>query len=348
MRISRECFLHDLKPGMILAKAVIADDGRTIIGESTVLTKRKISLLRAWAVSAVEVLDMGNHPGNSLSYAQFVDVHSAMTAAVSEIFEKTRLSKTLSLAEIDELVKQSQDIIVGEVSILSYLASIHTTDDYIFKHSVNVGILAGLIGKWTGYTVNKLKQLMLAGFLHDIGKTQIPLRILNKPGKLDSEEWKAIKRHPVIGFELLRSPVPPPETVLSGVLQHHERMDGSGYPHGLLGNDIILDAKIIAIADIYDAMTSDRSYRAAETPFRAIEEIHGQMFGKLDPAVSNIFIAKARESFIGMEVRLSDGCEATVIAIDQTTAKPLLRTRTGHYTNLAQSGLTITRVIPGG
>jgi len=347
MRGSRKYSLNDLKPGMVLARTVFSDDGRNIIGKRTVLTKQKISLLHSWDVLAVEILDMNGPPGKELSYPQFANVHVAILSTLTQTFIKARLLKTLPAAEMDELAQQAEKIVQDETAVLGHLAMIHNTDGYIFKHSVNVGIIAGLIGKWIGYTGTKLKELILAGFLHDIGKTQIPLPILNKPNKLSSCEWQVIKQHPVLGFELLQSPAPPTEDVLSGVYQHHERVDGRGYPRGLSGPQISLVAKIIAIADIYDAMTSDRSYRNAETPFQAIEEIHRQMFGKLDPELCNIFISKARESFIGMEVQLSDGSEATVMAIDQTTiAKPILRKKTGCYTNLAQSNLTIIAVEP--
>lgn len=348
MKGSRKHSVYELKPGMVLAKAVFSADRRTVIEKGIVLTKQQISLLSSWDVSYVEILDMGGHPGKGLSYREFENIHAAMVTALAETFERARLFNTLSPAEMDELVEQSENIITDETGVLGYLSMIQNTDDYIFKHSVNVGIIAGLIGKWIGYAGARLKGLILAGFLHDIGKTQISLQILNKPSKLNIEEWEIIKQHPGLGFELLQSTNPPSDAVLSGVRQHHEKIDGSGYPLGLSGNEITMDARIIAIADIYDSMTSDRAYRSAETPFRAIEEIYSQMFDKLDPKLSNVFIAQAREAFIGTAVRLSDGSEAIVIAIDQTTlAKPILRKRAGCYINLAQrSDLSIIKVEP--
>lgn len=280
---------------------------------------------------------------------QFSQAYAAMSATFTDIFGKARLVRTLSTDEREELAETAISVAAGETGVFSYMTMIYNTDDYIFRHSASVGVLAGLIGKWLGKSGGDLRELILAGFLHDVGKAQIPQRILNKPGQLDESEREVVRQHPSRGFDVLQSPLRPSQAVLSVVLQHHERIDGSGYPGGLSGEQIAPAARIVAIADIYDAMISDRSYRPAETPFRAVEEIHRQMFGKLDPKLCNIFISKARKSFIGMGVRLSDGSEATVVAMDQSSpATPVVCSKTGCYTNLAQSELTITGVVPEG
>ncbi|MDR3589112.1 MAG: HD-GYP domain-containing protein [Negativicutes bacterium] len=347
MKGSRTYSFHDLKPGMVLARAVFSDDGRTVIGERAVLTKHKISRLGGWSVSSAEIMDSDGQkePG----YRRFEGIHQAMAKRLADTFEKARFFKTLAITEINELVEQTQKVIASGAGVLGYLAMLQKADDYVFGHSLNVGMIAGLIGKWAGYGGAMLQELILAGFLHDIGKTQIPLPILNKPGKLDPCEWKVMRQHPMLGSELLRSVNPLADGVLSGVDQHHERMDRSGYPRGLAGCEITSGAKIIAIADIYDAVTSDRTYRAAQTPFQAIEEVGSQMFDKLDPRLCNIFIAKAQQAFIGVEVRLSDGSEATVVAMDQTTmAKPIVRKKTGCFINLAhRNDVTIIAMNPG-
>lgn len=346
---SRKYSVDDLKPGMVLARTIFADDGRNVISERSVLTAQQIFLLYSWGVSSAEIVDLDGEALEEQAFCRFAQAYTAMSSILTDIFAKARLLKTLPADEMEELAEKTATVIAGGTGVLGYLAMIHSTDDYVFRHSANVGIIAGLVGKWIGCGGETLAELILAGLMHDIGKTQIPLQILNKPGDLNSYEWGILKQHPSLGFELLQSALRPAESVLSGVLQHHERVDGSGYPFGLPGDEISSSARIIAIADIYDSMTSNRSYRSAETPFRAVEEIHRQMFGKLDPKVCGVFIAKAFEAFIGMGVGLSDGSEATVIAMDRSAlATPIVRSKTGRYTSLAESDLTIVRVLPGG
>jgi putative nucleotidyltransferase with HDIG domain len=332
--------LLELKPGMILAKNIFSDK-QLILKKETVLTDAFISLLKLWNIPLVDVFCTKN---KNISYAEFEDFHTSTVEVLTEIINKARLFKTLSITGLNEIVKTSEHIITCEKGILAYLAMIKNTDDSIYRHSVTVGILAGLIGKWVGHS--NLQELILAGFLHDIGKTQVSLQLLNKPGKLNADEWEIIRRHPYLGIKLLKLTACLSEQVLKGIYQHHERMDGSGYPDGLRDREIAIDAKIISIADVYDAMTSNRAYRVAETPFRAIEEMHGEMFDKLDPKLCNTFISHAKESFIGMSVRLSDGSEATVVGIDKTTLiKPILRCDKGSYINLTQrNDLTIVDV----
>lgn len=327
---------------MVLARTVFSDDGRNVITERSVLTEQRIALLRSWGIPSVYILDMDG-PGQD--YRQFTYVYMTTISALHDAFGKARLLNTLTLDDMDDLAEKAEDVIASETGVFGYLTMIHNTDDYIFSHSADVGIIAGLIGKWVGCSGAELKNLILAGFLHDIGKTQIPLSILNKPGKLTLNEWEMMKQHPTLGYALLKSPIPPAESVLSGVHQHHERIDGSGYPQGLTTDKISFAAKIISIADVFGAMISNRTYRPAETPFRALGEIQRQMFGKLDPELCNVFIAKALESFVGLDVWLSNGAAAKVIAMEKSALdKPIVLTEEGNCLSLVQSDLTITRV----
>lgn len=162
----------------------------------------------------------------------------------------------------------------------------------------------------------------------------IPVEILNKPGKLTPAEMDFMKTHSMMGYELIKGSSNVSEEVKLGVLQHHERLDGSGYPGGL-SDSIGRIAKIISVADVYDAMTSNRVYRNALSPFFVVQELYNEMFGKLDPSICTVFIYNIREALVGAKVKLSNGSSARIIYLDKRRpAMPLVHTDDGQYLDL--------------
>ncbi|MCR5234423.1 MAG: HD-GYP domain-containing protein [Lachnospiraceae bacterium] len=150
---------------------------------------------------------------------------------------------------------------------------IKVSDEYTFKHSVDVATMAMVIGQGLNLTQDELREIGIAGLLHDLGKSQIPLEILNKPGSLDDNEFKLMKQHSLFGFKILKEKNQLPEPIMMGVLQHHEKMNGKGYPLGTAGDSIHKYARIIAVADVYDALVTERPYKKAFHKREAVEMI---------------------------------------------------------------------------
>ena len=198
--------------------------------------------------------------------------------------------------------------------MVQYLSGMQQIDDYTLHHSLSVAAIAGILGKWAGHSGETLKNIILAGLLHDVGKLNIPQTILTKTGPLDAVELELIRNHPVEGYRLLAQAPNVGQDVLLGVLQHHEREDGSGYPMGRGEGKIHFFAKIIAIADIYTAMTANRVYRSRQTPFDVVKEINRDMYGKLDAQLCISFLKNIRDSLVGNTVVLNDGRKAKVIS----------------------------------
>lgn len=273
-----------------------------------------------------------------LSSRQFQEKHRDLVIALQSVFQKSRYSGQVPLQAVASLVGGVEELIYT-IGVLNQIKKIVINkEDYTFRHSINVAIVAGLTGKWLGLENKVLRELILAGILHDIGKTQIPLSILNKPGDLSFSEMGEMKRHPLLGYQLLQSYEEIPQLVKLWILQHHERLDGSGYPYAREGSQVSYHAQIIAVADIYDAMTSNRVYRNAATPFGVIEELCKEMFGKLDPLICTTFLDKLNESLIGNSVRLNNGAEAIIIHIDfPRVTKPLIKTSQGECIDLAKN-----------
>ena len=156
-------------------------------------------------------------------------------------------------------------------------------------HSIKVSEICEAIATKMDFSENDVYQIKIAGLMHDIGKIEIDEKILNKPEKLSKDEWERMQRHPEIGYRILSS-VNEFSVIAEDILEHHERWDGKGYPRGLKGEEISLHARIIAVADSYDSMTSDRTYRSAMTKGEAIEEIRRNSGTQFDPDISQLFL----------------------------------------------------------
>lgn len=181
-------------------------------------------------------------------------------------------------------------------SSLAFIDSIDERDGCGRGHSRRVSLLATRLSEATGADEHVTAQAGLAGLLHDVGKSSIPSSILSKPGRLTDEEFSIVRHHPRLGYEMLRE-VPGLESILPGVLHHHERFDGNGYPNRLQGDDIPLIARILAITDAFDAMTSPRCYREACTCDDALTELKLQSGKQFDPALVSAFLNIDLEEF---------------------------------------------------
>lgn len=337
---SERCFITSIKPGDTLARPVIREDGYVILSENTVLTLGQISRLRSLNIAFVDIW----RPENESALALTADIstpegfafhYDQTIVKLKKAFSQMRFFKEVPLSEMETLVSQDIDALINANGVISHLATAQRKDDYTFHHSINVAIICGVLGKWLGLKDSELKDLILAGLLHDMGKTQIPLEVLNKPGQLTDSEMAVMRLHTTQGYSLVQKIGAVPKAVARGALEHHERCDGSGYPYGLKSGEIHLYAKIIAVADTYDAMTSDRVYQKKRTPFQVVETISQEMFAKLEPAICTVFLNNVHEVFLGAIVHLSNGMEAEVVFLGRYSAsRPVVRTASGQFIDL--------------
>lgn len=179
--------------------------------------------------------------------------------------------------------------------------------DYLYHKSIAVALTSHLLGQWSGQPAKEGMQIALAGLLHDIGKTRVDEDIVNKQGTLTDSERAEMNRHAHYAYDILRNTPGLNEGVKLGVLQHHERMDGSGYPLGVSGEKIHPYAKIVAVADMFHAMTLNRGYKRAASPYVVLEQLMEESFGKLDPQLVSTFIQKVTHFQQGSAVQLNDG-----------------------------------------
>jgi len=207
---------------------------------------------------------------------------------VNELFLRPDISPGIELAK--DLVGAMVDKVTSDLGTTQRLMQLTQHDFYTFNHSVNVAIYAIAFARRVfGDDKETLLQAGLGGLLHDLGKRNLPWNVINKPGPLTKQEWSEVKRHPEYGAAALQG-IPVGEEVLRVVHEHHENFDGKGYPDGLMGEKISLLARIVAIADVFDALTTDRSYHQALDAEGAVEKMFRMQPGKFDPQIFQSFV----------------------------------------------------------
>lgn len=246
-------------------------------------------------------------------------VCSKSKEAVITMFNDARMGKAIEVTQAKELVEEISESVLRQPHALISLARLKTADEYTYMHSVAVCALMIALARQLNLDEDLVRECGLAGLLHDLGKIGIPNKILNKPGKLTDEEFNTIKSHPEIGGNILmNNPLVSP-MVLDVVLHHHEKVDGSGYPHRLTGDTISLFAKMGAVCDVYDAITSNRPYKKGWSPAESIRKMAEWSKGHFDEAVFQAFVKTVGIYPTGSLVRLESGRLGVVTEQSETS-----------------------------
>ena len=227
-------------------------------------------------------------------------------AAVVEMFSDVRMGHAVELENAAELVEEISDSVLRHPNALISLARLKTSDEYTYMHSVAVCALMIALARQFGLSEEQVREAGMAGLLHEIGKMAIPDAILNKPGKLTDAEFGTMRRHPEAGSKMLRDIQQVSALVLDVCLHRHEKFDGTGYPHRLAGEQISLFARMGAVCDVYDAITSDRPYKRGWDPAESIRKM-AEWKGHFDEKVFQAFVKSVGIYPVGALVRLESG-----------------------------------------
>lgn len=241
--------------------------------------------------------------------------HAEAVLVVKQVLRELSSGGRLNYSKITQLSKLVYGSINNIVNVIESLNSIKNKDEYTYTHCVNVAFYGMLIAKWLNLAKEEIEEVIQAGMLHDIGKVLIPNEILNKRGKLTDAEFDVIKNHALLGYFCLKEFPEISLSIKDAVLSHHERSDGSGYPYGLSNHEIHLYAKIIAIADVYDAMTQDRVYKKGINPFAAFEMFQSIGMAMFDVHVLNVFLKNISLNLTGLNVILENGERAEIVYV---------------------------------
>lgn len=330
--------INQAKEGMIAAGDIFSEAERLVVAKDTILTNEIINRLKSYRIFGLYVykvsedqrkVEKGSYIDllrNTESFMEFEKSYEKTLDSVKINFEE--LVKGEAEIDADELLI-SIELIVGKsrngIHALEMLHGIRDYDDATFTHSVNVSIICSIFAEWLKLSKEDTNILRLSGLFHDIGKMNIPNEILLKKDKYTEEEYRIMQTHVTEGYEILKD-LPIDYRMKLSALQHHERCDGSGYPNGIKGGKINSFAKIIAIADVYDAMTSDRHYRAAICPFDVVTDFERDGLNLYDPQYLMIFLERIVNAYMNNTVELSDGRLGEVILINKhALGKPVVK-----------------------
>lgn len=233
-------------------------------------------------------------------------------AAVVSMFQEARMGRAVDVGGALQLVEEISASIVRNPGAIISLARLKTADDYTYMHSVAVCAMMVALAKQLGLDDTQTRLCGMAGLLHDMGKVAMPINVLNKPGRLTDAEFEVIRSHPAEGYKILTASSAVDAVSLDVVLHHHEKMDGSGYPEGLDGDSISLYAKMAAVCDVYDAITSNRPYKSGWDPAESLRRM-AEWVGHFDPKVFQAFVKSMGIYPVGSLVRLKSGRIGVVI-----------------------------------
>jgi putative nucleotidyltransferase with HDIG domain len=329
--------IMESNPGDIIASDVCNKYGATIITEHTVLNTYIINKLSNMGVDSIKVFKFKYECGDGQqSFSCAKEGYARDIVLTKNIISEIITTDKVNLKKLGKLSDSIYSEIEKSSNIMSCINEIRNADEYTYHHSLNVGFYSALMGRWLGFDRNSISEIIKAGFLHDIGKVKVPLEILNKNGKLLPEEYEEVKRHCIYGFDMIKNMANITDNMKDAVLQHHEREDGSGYPFGYTGSQSTLFSKIIAVADVYDAMTSKRVYSDKVTPFKAFEMFTTEGLQLFDTRIVEVFLKRITHYYIGSKVALSTGetGEVVYIPLHQIT-RPVIKTERG-YIDLSQ------------
>lgn len=356
------------RPDMVVADDIFSFSGQLIIPKGTVLTNRSITRLKFYSITDLKIIleenkdddleeepeveeqaagSFGSQIRNTKEYQEFnknvMESAKVLEGSLSEFIEHADGNM-----DVDKLLTQTKDTIAksrNPMHTFHMLQGMRNYDDATFVHSLNVSIICNAFGQWLGMDKESLDLLTLSGLLHDVGKMKIPESIVKKPGALTEAEYAQIKLHPRRGYNILRR-LPISDHIKNVALMHHERCDGTGYPSGLKANEIDEFAKIVAIVDIYDAMTSARVYRGPLCPFEVLNVYETEGYQRFDPKYLLVFMENVANTYLNNTVKLSDGRTGEIVMINKNNlTRPIIKMEGGFVDLMSKKDLNIVEIL---
>lgn len=310
--------LDSCKSGIKLGKSIYSESGKVLLAEGTELTDKLIGKLKKYNVSTIYIED-DESEGIEIVEAIPEELRVEAITVIKEGFHtltdlnssrpnvQGMIKSGRAIRSFQKIFKDILNCLTENKTAINLLATTKISDHYVYNHCVNVSIYACQLAIENGLPLKNIEEIGLGGMLHDLGKLYVSSEILNKPGKLTDEEFEQIKKHCEIGFDILRKVHEIPLPVAHCALQHHERIDGLGYPRGLKGDEIHKYAKILSVADVFDAVTSSRAYRSAMLPHQGLELLYTGAGTQFESNQIQLFKSCIAIYPQGLTVKLNDG-----------------------------------------
>lgn len=316
--------------GNYLGEDVYSVGGNMIVPTNTIVTEYILQKLIEFRIDKVFIFNSNPIHGNDylsddkISVDQKKYIEDVNTAKL--LVQDLASGKELDFNKAEDISEHIYSKLNDCSSLMDCVNTVRIADSYTYSHLVNVSVYSMLLGKWLGFNKKQLKDIVMAGLLHDVGKAHIPLEILNKKGPLTDQEFEIMKKHTVYGYEIVKNISVINMDVKRAVIMHHEKENGTGYPFGIKGSQKNLYSKIVTVADIFDAITSERVYRGRQTPFTAFKELENVGFDTVDPKIMMVMFTNMPSYYVGSKVRLKNGQIGEVVYVpNQCVYAPVLR-----------------------
>lgn len=339
----RRISTSELVPGMVTAEDVYNYTNQLLIPRGTVLSDKSITKLEFYSIINIRVEDgvsqeylrkpqfsedvsYSERIKNSPEYITFKARFEEEVPKFSKLLDSVALNKRpLNLDELLSFTLNLMKSDSGYLNVFDMLHNLRHYDDMTYVHSINVALMCNVFARWLHMTPEETKIATLCGLLHDIGKVAVPVDIIKKPGKLTESEYTIVKKHTIEGYNALRLQNAP-EPIMNAALMHHERCDGTGYPFGIKNAKIDTFAKMVAIVDVYDAMTSARIYRGPMCPFKVVDIFENEGLQKYDTRFIMTFLENIVNTYMLNRVKLNDGRIGDVVFINRSSlANPTIK-----------------------
>lgn len=313
-------------PGMTLARSLLSVTGKILLSEDVVLTQAYIEKLKNMGISSLLIVDP-LYEGIEEPELISSKMQQQSLAVLHQTLTSLKNRGTFSVKLLSDMASDLVEELLSRPKVSICLTGILTHDDTTFSHSLNCSIYAVLLGQFAGLTLPQLKEIACGALLHDIGKNEISTELLNKPGQLTNEEFDELKKHAQIGFDILHKMRWDLSSLVAHMAwQHHEWINGSGYPRGIDDSAILQYARILAIADVYEAITADRPYRRAMSPKQAHDIIQQGLGAHFDKDLGKNFLSHIALYSPGTSVMLNTGQTALIVLVPPDhPSRPVIR-----------------------
>lgn len=339
----KKILLAQAVPGMVVAADIFSKDGNLIIARDMPLTDNSIARLEFHSILELTIYDTTYYLNSNVYSQEETYIEKVKKSESFHRFHQAYQNTMVDLKDsLDGVVYQQKEIDADQLltdttkilnqcdsntDLLHMLHCVRDYDDSTYIHCLNVALICNIIGKWLHFSTEDLETITLCGLLHDIGKLAVPQQIILKPAKLTVEEYNTVKTHTIRGYNLLKNQHIN-NRIKHTALMHHERCDGSGYPYGFHSEQIDSFAKLVAIADVYDAMTCARVYRGPLCPFEVLSIFESEGYSKYDPQYFMTFLEAIAQTYINNTVKLSNNMIGEVVLINKLDlSRPVIKVR---------------------
>ncbi len=322
----RQIYLSEAKPGMILARYIMNAGGQILLAPDAVLTEEYIRKLAMLGVTTIFVKD-ADFPDIATPEYLTVETKQRALSILDGTMKQLADGETFAPDAVDSIAADIVEELISHPNLIIHLSGIMIHDDDTLAHSLNCSIYAAILARLAGFGISQIKEITSGALLHDVGKIWIDKALLHKPGRLTAKEYTIVKMHPEKGFNALIARRWELSSLVAHMAwQHHERINGRGYPRRLQGDEILPYARLLAVTDVYEAITANRPYRRAMPPEAIYDVIHSGLGIDFDEEYCRLFLSKLAIYIPGMRVLLNSGETAIVVSLPpDTPQRPVVR-----------------------